>query len=198
MTDDFEIHEQAPTDSEGHPIHPERGHRICGARKSDKTTPTSHGRERDEYAYCLQPAGWGTETDYGACRNHPYTGSQIGEQNPNFKHGKTSEYFKSKLSERQRDVYDEWVDTLDDPEDASKLLGVVGYNLVLRGEHAENPSMIREGRQILETFSIEPNPGEMNVNLDGTVEHEHQHDVPEHVVEAIAGAAEANLEGGDS
>lgn len=189
MTDDFEweIADVAPTDSEGHPVHPERGHRICGAVKSDRSTPAPHGRSRDDYPYCLQPAGWGTDERIGACRNHPYSGSQIGEQNPNFKHGKTSEYFRSKMSERQQEVYDEMVDSLDDPEDASKLLGLVGQRLILQGEHAENPAMIREGRQLLETFNIVPNSDQLELSggLDNTTTHELDEDTKELARELI-------------
>lgn len=169
---DYQVADEVPTDGEGHPIHPERGHRICGATKSDRSTPAPHGRSRDDYDYCLQPAGWGTDVDHGSCKNHPYSGSQIGQQNPNFKHGATSEYFKSKLSERQADVYDEVAEALDDPETAKQSLRRIATQMILVGEHTHDSSMVREGRQILSEFNIVDNSdevevrGELNHNVD--------------------------------
>lgn len=194
MTDEsYELSEQPPTDDEGHPIHPERGHRICGAVKSDRTTPTEHGRERDDYEYCLLPAGWGTEEDIGACQKHPY-GSRFGASNPNFKDGRTSEYFKSKLSERQREVYDEVRESMGDDADPADVLSAFITRLMLLGEHAQDASLIREARGWAKDFGVlETAPEKHEHEVSGSVEHEH--DVPDHVVDAIAGAAESNLEG---
>lgn len=154
MTDEFEISDEPPRDEDGHPIHPERGHRICGATKSDRTTPTEHGRERDDYEYCLLAAGWGEDRSVGPCSKHPVTGEQWGESNPNFKAGKTSEYFKSKLSDRQRDVYEEVAEALDDDADAKVVLSHFATRLLMLGEHAQDAAMLREGRQILSEFGI--------------------------------------------
>lgn len=157
MTDDdpdFDISKEAPTDSDGHPVHPERGHRICAATKSDRTTPTSHGRERDDYDYCLLAAGWGTDRDYGACSKHPVTGPQWGASNPNFKNGATSQYFKSKLSDRQRAVYDDILEALDDPEQSDQLLEMVFTRLLLLGEHSLDASFVREAFKIAKDFGV--------------------------------------------
>jgi hypothetical protein len=68
---DWKIHPDAPTDDEGHPVHPERDIRICARTKSDETTPTDHGRERDDIPYCTLAAGWGVEeASEGACDHH--------------------------------------------------------------------------------------------------------------------------------
>lgn len=174
MTDEsYELSEQPQTDDQGHPIHPERGHRICGAVKSDRTTPTEHGRERDDYEYCLLPAGWGTEEDIGACQKHPY-GSRFGASNSNFKHGATSEYFKSKLSEHQQDVFDEMAEALGNPTDALEVLRLTAARLIIVGEHSHDSSMIREGRQLLETFNIVPNVDHLNI---GSIEEEFMADL---------------------
>lgn len=172
--EEFKIAGEAPTDEDGHPVHPERGHRICGAVKSDRSTPAPHGRSRDDYDYCLQPAGWGTDSDAGACKNHPYKGSQIGEGNPNFKTGATSDYFKSKLSERQQDVYDEVADALADPESAMDAIRHIATRMILVGEHANDPAMVREGRQLLSEFNIVPNGDEITVQADVNQTTEHQ------------------------
>lgn len=167
MTDGtYEISEEPPRDDGGHPVHPERGHRICGATKSDRTTPTSHGRERDDYDYCLLAAGWGEDRTVGPCKKHPIEGEQWGESNPNFKAGATSQYFKSKLSERQRGVYDEVVKALDDDAEAKTIFRHVGTQLIIRGESMSDPAMIREGRQILAEFGIVETAAE---------KHEHEH-----------------------
>lgn len=184
---DYEISDEPPRDDQGHPIHPERGHRICGATKSDRSTPAPHGRSRDDVEYCLQSAGWGCDRSVGPCKNHPVSGEQWGESNPNFKHGKTSAYFKSKLSDRQKDVFDEWVDTLDDPEEAVNLLGVVGMNLALRGESANDPALVREGRQLLSEFNVVPNADavEMTAEVEQTTEHQLGDDERELALETI-------------
>jgi hypothetical protein len=172
--DDFTFSEEPPRNERGEPIHPEHGYPICAATKSPRSTPAPHGRSRDDVDYCLQRAGWGTDRDCGPCRNHPITGEQWGESNPNFKNGATSEYFKSKLSDRQQDVFDEWVETLDDPEEAVNLLGYVGHNLILKGESAHDPAMIREGRQMLSEFNVVPNADQVEVeaSVEQTTEHE--------------------------
>lgn len=167
MTDtEYEISDEPPRDDDGHPIHPERGHRICGATKSDRTTPTSHGRERDEYDYCLLAAGWGEDRNIGPCQKHPVTGEQWGTSNPAFAAGKTSEYFKSKLSERQREVYDEVAENLDDDENAKVVLSHFATRLMMLGEHSKDAAMLREGRQLLSEFGIVETAAE---------KHEHEH-----------------------
>lgn len=199
MTDeDYEIASEPPSDSDGHPVHPDQDkhHKICAATKSDRTTPTEHGRERDDVEYCLLPAGWGTDREFGPCRNHPIEGPQLGESNPNFKDGRTSEYFKSKLSERQREVYDEVRESMGEDADPSEVLSAFITRLMLLGEHAQDASIIREARGWAKDFGVLETPPEKH-EVSGTVEHDHQHDVPEHVVEAITGAAESNLEGND-
>ncbi|WP_226043493.1 hypothetical protein [Natrinema sp. DC36] len=196
MTDDenYEISDEPPRDEDGHPVHPEKEHRICGATKSDRTTPTSHGRERDEYDYCLLAAGWGEDRSVGPCQKHPVTGEQWGESNPNFKAGQTSEYFKSKLSPRQRDVYDEVVTALDDDEDADTILTHFATRLMMLGEHSSDAALYKAGLETLSKFNIVENPDEINMNHSGEVEAELT--VPDHVADAIATAAESNLEGG--
>jgi hypothetical protein len=197
--EEFEISEVAPTDDEGHPIHPDpdKDHRICGAEKSDRTTPTDHGRERDDVPYCTLRAGWGTDSDVGACTHHPYKGSQIGKSNPNFKHGRTSEYFRSKLSDRQEEVYDEIVETLEDEDqDPEQILNRVFGRLLLVGEGSLDASLLREARQWASEFGVlETEPDKHEVEHSGSVDTEV--DVPDHIAEAIANSAEANLEDGD-
>ncbi len=66
-----QYHPAAPTDGEGHPVHPERGHHICGRGKND-TSESENGRDRNEYPFCLLAAGQGTDksTPGAACRHH--------------------------------------------------------------------------------------------------------------------------------
>lgn len=165
MTDDYEVHEKAPTDEEGHPIHPEKGYRICGARKSDRTTPTNHGRERDDYAYCLQAAGWGTDHTIGACRNHPYTGSQFGERNPSYKHGAFSKHFRSDLTDDETDAFDDLVDALEDKEEAPSVIREIAAETLMKYKRSGDTRFLREARQLLDAFNIVPNADKLE--LDG-------------------------------
>lgn len=180
MTDEYEISSEPPRDDSGHPVHPERGHRICGATKSDRTTPTDHGRERDDYDYCLLAAGWGEDRGTGPCSKHPVTGEQWGESNPNFKTGATSEYFKSKLSERQQDVYDEVADALADPESAMDAIRHIATRMILVGEHSNDAAMVREGRQLLSEFGVVEVPADqLEVNADVDVDQTTTHELGE-------------------
>lgn len=114
---------------------------------------------------CKQPA----TGDHGKCRYHG-GGSKKGADHPNFKHGKTSKYFRQKLSGRQEEVYDEIVEALDDPEDAKMVLQHVVARLILLGDHAQDSTMVREARQILSEFNIVPNSDSLEV--DAKVESE--------------------------
>jgi len=190
MTNDsYEVSQEPPRNDAGHPIHPEKGYPICGAEKSDRTTPTNHGRERDDIDYCLQRAGWGTDRDEGPCRNHPIKGEQWGESNPNFKDGSTSDYFKKKLSERQRDVYDEIEAKLGDPDEATNILRQVATRLILVGEHTNDPSMVREGRQLLSEFNIVDATD--SVEVTGEVDHTHEHGLDEETDRRIGDMVDA-------
>jgi len=182
---DYEIAQEPPRDEKGQPIHPEKGYPICAAKKSDRTTPTEHGRERDDVDYCLQRAGWGTDRDIGPCRNHPVTGEQWGKSNPNFKDGATSEYFKSKLSERQRDVYDEVAEKLADPDEATNILRQVATRIILVGEHSNDPAMVREGRQLLSEFNIVENSDSVHIDGELDVTQSVEHDLDEDTQEIL-------------
>lgn len=168
MTEEsHEIHEEAPTDDEGHPIHPERGHRICGARKSDRTTPTEHGRERDEYTYCLQVAGWGTDSDVGACRDHPYTGSQIGKSNPNHSTGAYSKHMRSDLTDSEREAFDELVASLEDPDDTLDAIRELAAEALLKYKRSADQRFLREFRQLADTFNMAPNEDSVEITGEG-------------------------------
>ena len=102
-------HPDAPTDSEGFPVHPDdHTTHICGRKKSEKTTPTPHGRERDDVSYCLQDAGWGADGDSepgDACKFHNGRADtdQRGPKNPNWKLGLYSDFLTEDDKERAQD-----------------------------------------------------------------------------------------------
>lgn len=112
----WKIHPDAPTDENGNPVHPDpdKTHHICGRTKSERTTETSHGRERDDHPYCLLRAGYNTSdpkrlNEPGvACSHHGGNNSgPTGEDNGAYKHGAYSKYLKSDLSENEQAVFDE-------------------------------------------------------------------------------------------
>lgn len=201
MTDDedFEISSEPPRDEQGHPIHPERGHRICGAVKSDRTTPTKHGRERDDYEYCLLAAGWGTDRSVGPCSKHPVTGEQWGESNPNYKGGDYSEFVdfvQDSLTDREREA----MEALDLEEDADEFARDVVKEAYMKYLRTGNDGFLREARQWASEFGVIEKPAEkLEASVDAEIEQTSQVTVPDHLAEAIATAAESNLEdGGDS
>jgi len=195
---EFEISDEPPRDGQGHPIHPERGHRICGATKSEKTTPTDHGRERDEFGYCLLAAGWGTDREVGPCSNHPIRGEQWGESNPNYEDGSYStfqEFQRDSLTEREQAM----LDALDLEQDADQFAEDVVKEAYIKYHRTGDDRFLREARQWASEFGvIERSADQLEVDAD--VEHSGriEVDVPEHVADAIAESAESNLAGKDS
>jgi len=163
MTDeDYEISEAPPRDDEGHPIHPERGHRICGAVKSDRTTPTDHGRERDEYEYCLLAAGWGTDRGVGPCSKHPVTGEQWGESNPNYEDGTYSEFedfMYDSLTEREREA----IESLDLDKDGDQFVRDAVKEAYVRYRRSGDSRHLREYRQLISEFNIVDNTDHVEV-----------------------------------
>lgn len=80
------VHDDAPTDDDGRPIHPEKSYPICGYEKTDATDKA--GNKRHDIAYCLQSAGWGTDRTTGHCRKHNGhgPGAKEGWANQNARH----------------------------------------------------------------------------------------------------------------
>lgn len=176
---DYEISDEPPRDDQGHPIHPERGHRICGATKSERSTPAPHGRSRDDVAYCLQSAGWGTDRDVGPCKNHPITGEQWGESNPNYSSGAYSEFedfmFDS-LSERERNA----VDALDFSEHAGQFAAGVVKEAYAKYQRTGDDRFLREARQWASEFGvIEAAPDRLEVDTDLSVSAEEKEQLDE-------------------
>lgn len=105
MADENRIHPDAPTDSGGNPVHPEKGYPICGRGKSSKADPTE--KSRDDIPYCLQPAGWGADGQTGpgdACKNHGgNVGAPKGPRNGSWKLGLYSEYMTEADAARAED-----------------------------------------------------------------------------------------------
>jgi len=172
MTDDtpeFEIAEEAPTDADGHPVHPDpdKNHRICAATKSDRTTPTEHGRERDDVEYCTLAAGWGVDdTSTGTCDHHLGAVDNRGENNPNYKHGAYSEHFKSDLSEREEEAFEDLADALDDEERTQTVFRETAAELFLKYKRSGDPRVLREARQLLSEFNVVDATDHQEVEFD--------------------------------
>jgi len=165
MTDtDYEISAEPPRDDDGHPIHPEKGYRICGATKSDKTTPTDHGRERDDVEYCLQRAGWGEDRSIGPCSKHPVTGEQWGDSNPNYEHGAYSDHLRGGFSEREKDAYDDLVKAFDDQEQAQDVVKELAAEAVVKYKRSNDHRFLREVRQLLSEFNVADATDHLDVN----------------------------------
>lgn len=167
-----QIHPDAPTDSGGNPVHPETGKPICGRGKSDRTSETEHGRERDDVPYCTLVAGWGTDYDEPgvACSHHGGAADNRGENNGNFKHGAFSEHFASDLSEREQEAYTDLVGALEDQGDATKVLREAAAELFLKYKRSADPRFLTEARQLLSEFGIvEAAPSKHEVDVDGDV-----------------------------
>ena len=161
MTDNpnLTISSVAPTDSDGHPIHPDedKSHRICAATKSDKTTPTEHGRERDDVAYCTLAAGWGVEgKSRGPCSHHSGTIDNRGSNHGNYKHGAFSDYFESDMSDRETAAVGDLADTLTgDDEDAKKYeMARIAAKVYTKFQRTGDHRFMREYRQLCAEFNL--------------------------------------------
>lgn len=185
---DYEISDAPPRDDDGHPIHPERDHRICGAVKSDKTTPTEHGRERDEYDYCLLAAGWGEDRNVGPCSKHPITGEQWGDSNPNYEDGAYSEFedfMYDSLTDQEREALDA-LDLDEDGDDFAKSVVKEAYAKYLR---SGDDSFLREARQWASEFGvIETPPNKQEIEHSGQIDGEREHSVDDETREAVRDA----------
>lgn len=175
MTDDVDsdyvIVEDAPRDDSGHPIHPEEGYRICGATKSDRTTPTSHGRERDEFDFCLLRAGWGVDdTSEGRCKHHLGAVDLRGENNPNYKHGAYSEFLRRDLTDGEADALEGMVEAFADPERAIDLIKDQAAEAYIKYKRSGDERFLREYRQLVDTFNLAPNEQRLAVDADVTQE----------------------------
>lgn len=182
MTDDYEISSEPPRDDQGHPIHPERDHRICGATKSDQTTPTDHGRERDDYDYCLLAAGWGTERGVGPCSKHPIKGEQWGKSNPNYEDGSYAEvrdFITNDATDAEQDFFDE----LDLEDGGSQFVHDVVKEAYIKYKRTGDERFLREVRQWLSEFNIVENGDE--VELTGELDHAVDHDLSEEMDQRI-------------
>lgn len=79
------IHDDAPTNDDGVPVHPEKGYPICAYPKTDATA--NNGRKREDIPYCTLRAGWGTDRDTGICSKHGGAGgAPEGWKNGNARH----------------------------------------------------------------------------------------------------------------
>jgi len=165
--EDYEISEDPPTDDEGHPIHPEKGYRICGATKSDRTTPTDHGRERDEYEYCLLTAGWGVDdTNEGPCKHHFGAVDNRGENNPQYKHGAFSEYFTDHLTEMEQEAFDEAREALEEPGSAQSIARHAASMCLVKFRRTGDERFLRRFESLCDKFSIAPED-ELTVHHEG-------------------------------
>lgn len=174
MTDneaeEYEISSELPRDESSHAIHPERGHRICGAVKSDRTTPTEHGRERDDYEYCLLAAGWGADRSIGPCSKHPVTGEQWGESNPNHEHGGYSE-FQDFMQEGLTDSEAAAIEALDLEEHGDDFAGDVVKEAYAKYLRTTDDRFLREARQWASEFGVIEKPAEkLEAKVDADVD----------------------------
>lgn len=122
-------HDDAPRGDDGRPRHPETGVLICGYEKTDAVDET-HDRKRDEFDYCLLPAGWGTKRSTGHCRKHHGSGpgAPSGWAHPNAKHL----LYSKRMNDEDRVEFENAVKTVDgeliDADDMADMLKrLVGF-----------------------------------------------------------------------
>ncbi|WP_135827311.1 hypothetical protein [Halorussus halobius] len=175
MTDDdpeLEIAEEAPTDEEGHPIHPDpdKSHRICAATKSDRTTSTEHGRERDDVEYCTLAAGWGVDgKSEGTCKHHLGAVDNRGENNPNFEHGAFAEHFTSHLTEDEKEAYEDARQMLDSHEGSQEVAKAAAAICLQQFRRSMDDRFLRRFESICDKFNITP-PDELEVSGEVGIE----------------------------
>jgi len=172
MTDEdpvLEIAEEAPTDDEGHPVHPDpdKSHRICAATKSDRTTATEHGRERDDVEYCTLAAGWGVDDkSEGPCSHHTGAIDNRGENNPSFEHGAFAEHFTSHLTEDEKAAYEDAREMLDSPEGSQEVAKAAASICLQQFRRSMDERFLRRFESLCDKFGIAPED-ELTVHHEG-------------------------------
>lgn len=123
------IHPEADVDDQGQPRHPDddKEYAICAAPKSDRTSPTEHGRERDDVPYCTLAAGWGRDgIREGHCTKHGAPKSDVsGWDNPNAKHGLYFDLEKSSLTDDEIELLEQ-LDDVDSKQMLEQLVNMMG------------------------------------------------------------------------
>ena len=170
---DYEISDEPPRDEQGHPIHPEREHRICGATKSDRSTPAPHGRSRDDVDYCLQAAGWGVDRSIGPCKNHPVSGEQWEESNPNYDSGAYSKFVdfqRDSLTDNEQEA----IDAIDFEEHGGDFAEDVVREAYAKYLRTGDDRFLREARQWAKEFGVIDRPADQ-LEVNAEVESETNH-----------------------
>lgn len=175
----YTIHPDAPTDEDGNPVHPEQGYYICGRTKSENTTPTEHGRERDDVEYCMLRAGHGTSDpsrlgEPGAACSHHGGDTPVAEDHPEYEHGGFSEFLGPEdMTDEEQAAIDAMVAAFNgDPEEARQIAKEQAAECYLRYQRSGDPKFLREYRQLAETFDVIPNSQDINLEAEQTVTHE--------------------------
>lgn len=123
------IHPEADVDDQGQPRHPDddKEYAICAAPKSDRTSPTEHGRERDDVPYCTLAAGWGRDgIREGHCTKHGAPKRDVsGWDNPNAKHGLYFDLEKSSLTDDEIELLEQ-LDDVDSKQMLEQLVNMMG------------------------------------------------------------------------
>lgn len=142
--------------------------------------------------------------DGNYCENYPVDGndrcrmhggsSLAGPDHPNYSHGAYSKHLRSTFTEREEAAADNLAEMLGDSTGRDHAAREAAAMALIQYKRASDPRFLREFRQICKTFGLTPDD-RIRVEHSGSVDVEH--DVPEHIVDAIVGAAEANLEGGE-
>lgn len=164
MTDsNWTIHPDAPTDEDGYPVHPDpdKDHHICARTSSENTTATDHGRERDDYPFCLQSAGHGTENPKRTgepgvpCSNHGGS-SAVGPDNGNFTDGAFSKWFTDHLTEKEQEAFDDAREMLDSPENAQEVGRSAASICLIQFRRSGDERFLRRFESICDKFGITP------------------------------------------
>lgn len=117
---------------------------------------------------CGHPSGWGTDSDTGPCKFHGGT-QPTGKDSPNYKHGAFSKHFKSDLTEKEEDAYDDLVDVLGDSEQAGDVVQELAGEAILKYKRSGDPRFLREARQLLSEFNVVDSTD--HVELGGEIGH---------------------------
>jgi hypothetical protein len=164
MTDsNWTIHSDAPTDEDGYPVHPDldKDHHICARTNSDRTTEPDHGRQRDDYPFCLLSAGHGTKNPKRTgepgvpCSNHGGD-SPKGEDNGNFTHGAFSKYWTSHLTDEEQEAFDDAREMLDSPENAQEVARSAASSCLIQFRRSGDERFLRRFESICDKFGIAP------------------------------------------
>jgi len=129
---------------------------------SDNPRPDRCAAETRDGGYCENYPVHGAER----CRMHGGT-QPTGADSPNFEHGAYSKHFRSDLTEREQEAFDDLVDELGDEQTAINVVQQLAAEATLKYKRSGDTRFLREVRQLMSEFNLADATDHVEVGGEG-------------------------------